>query len=258
MYRALIIDDEKPVRIAISKLGHWNHYHIALPEMTSNGMEALSAMREIRPDVVFVDMNMPVMDGSTFLEKASLEFPDSQFIVVSGYDDFTYAQRAIHYGAVDYLLKPIKEDELNRAIEKALLRINPSETFGQEDTDTEGASPEEIIGIIKDYIDSNYCTNIKITMFAEKYFFSIEYLTKLFKSKYGYSIYEYVLKLRMERAKELLANEENKIIDIAGRLGYADNHYFSKAFRNYYGVSPSQYRKQYFEECESLDEDISE
>ena len=95
-------------------------------------------------------------------------------------------------------------------------------------------------------------------MFAEKYFFSIEYLTKLFKSKYGYSIYEYVLKLRMERAKELLANEENKIIDIAGRLGYADNHYFSKAFRNYYGVSPSQYRKQYFEEYESLDEDISE
>ncbi|MCM1038571.1 MAG: AraC family transcriptional regulator [Roseburia sp.] len=255
MYKALIIDDEKPVRIAISKLGHWNYYHIAPPEMTSNGREALSAMREIRPDVVFVDMNMPVMDGGTFLEKASVEFPDSQFIVVSGYDDFTYAQRAIHYGAVDYLLKPIREEELNHAIEKALLRINPSETFGQE-TGREGASPEEIVEIIKEYIDSNYCTNIKITMFAEKYFFSIEYLTKLFKSRYGYSIYEYVLKLRMERAGELLANEENKIIDIAGRLGYADNHYFSKAFRNYYGVSPSQYRKKCLEEKENTGGDI--
>ena len=247
MYKALIIDDEKPVRIAISKLGHWSYYHISPPEMTSNGLEALSAMREMHPDVVFVDMNMPVMDGSTFLEKASLEFPESQFIVVSGYDEFTYAQRAIRYGAIDYLLKPIEEEALNSAIEKALLRINPSETFGQDNTDSEHTSPEEIIAVIKDYIDSNYCTNIKITMFAEKYFFSIEYLTKLFKSKYGYSIYEYVLKLRMERAKELLMHEENKIIDISKRLGYTDNHYFSKAFRNYYGVSPSQFRKQYSE-----------
>ena len=85
-------------------------------------------------------------------------------------------------------------------------------------------------------------------MFAEKYFFSIEYLTKLFKNRYHYSIYEYVLKLRMERAKELLENKENKIIDIAERLGYADNHYFSKAFRNYYGISPSQFRKDLEEE----------
>ena len=247
MYKALIIDDEKPVRIAISKLGHWSYYHISPPEMTSNGLEALSAMREIHPDVVFVDMNMPIMDGCTFLEKASLEFPESQFIVVSGYDEFTYAQRAIRYGAIDYLLKPIEEEALNNAIEKALLRINPSETFGQDNADSEHTSPEEVVAVIKDYIDSNYCTNIKITMFAEKYFFSIEYLTKLFKSKYGYSIYEYVLKLRMERAKELLMHEENKIIDISKRLGYTDNHYFSKAFRNYYGVSPSQYRKQYLE-----------
>ena len=59
MYKALIVDDEKPVRIAISKLGHWNHYHIKLPEMTSNGQEALSVMREIRPDLVFVPQNFP-------------------------------------------------------------------------------------------------------------------------------------------------------------------------------------------------------
>ena len=54
----------------------------------------------------------------------------------------------------------------------------------------------------------------------------------------------------MERAKELLENKENKIIDIAERLGYADNHYFSKAFRNYYGISPSQFRNNLEEENE--------
>ncbi|NLL78222.1 MAG: AraC family transcriptional regulator [Clostridiales bacterium] len=244
MYKALIIDDEKPVRIAISKLGHWSHYHIQTPEMTCNGMDALSSMRELHPDLVFVDMNMPVMNGCEFLKKASVEFPQSRYIVISGYDDFSYAQQAIRYGASDYLLKPIVEEELNHAIEQAILSLNPSETFGQDNAQPEHITPEEVVAIIKDYIENNYCTNIKITMFAEKYFFSIEYLTKLFKSKYGYSIYEYVLKLRMERARELLAKEENKIIDIAQRLGYADNHYFSKAFRNYFGISPTQYRQE--------------
>lgn len=246
MYKALIIDDEKPVQIAIQKLGHWKYYNMAPPQLAVNGKDGLQAMREFHPDLVFVDMNMPVMDGASFLMKASEEFPDSQYIVVSGYDQFSYAQQAIRYGACEYLLKPVVEEELNTAIEKALLRIDPNAVFG-ESAQTEPAeiSPDEAVSIIKKYIESNYCQNIKITMFAEKYFFSIEYLTKMFRNKYGFTIYEYVLKLRMERAKELLENENNKIIDIAERLGYADNHYFSKAFRTYYNISPSQYRREF-------------
>lgn len=246
MYKALIIDDEKPVQIAIQKLGHWSAYQIEQPRLAVNGKDGLQAMREFHPDIVFVDMNMPVMDGASFLKSASQEFPDSQYIVVSGYDQFSYAQQALHYGACEYLLKPVEEEALNGAIEKAILRINPEASFGTEETESRAnISPEEAVTIIKEYIDNNFCQNIRITMFSEKYFFSTEYLTKLFRNRYGYTIYEYVLKLRMERAKELLEDENNKIIDIAERLGYADNHYFSKAFRTYYQISPSQYRKEF-------------
>ena len=63
MWKTLIIDDEKPVRIAISKLGKWSHFQIEPPLMASNGKEALTIMREIHPDLVFVDMSMPIMDG---------------------------------------------------------------------------------------------------------------------------------------------------------------------------------------------------
>lgn len=246
MYKALIIDDEKPVQIAIQKLGHWSAYQIEPPRLACNGKDGLQAMREFHPDIVFVDMNMPVMDGASFLKAASLEFPDSQYIVVSGYDQFSYAQQALHYGACEYLLKPVEEEALNDAIEKAILRIDPEASFGAGETEARAnISPEEVVTIIKEYIDNNFCQNIRITMFSEKYFFSTEYLTKLFRNRYGYTIYEYVLKLRMERAKELLEDENNKIIDIAERLGYADNHYFSKAFRTYYQISPSQYRKEF-------------
>lgn len=245
MYKALIIDDEKPVQIAISKLGKWHHYNIQTPEIASNGEQGLKIMREIHPSIVFVDMNMPIMDGCSFLEIASKEFPDCKFIVVSGYDSFTYAHNALRCGVIDYLLKPIEEKALSGAIEKAISMLSDSDYPYEQPASTKPLSPAEMVQDIREYIESNYCQNFKLSVFEEKYHFSAAYLTKLFRSTYGYSIYEYVLKMRMERAKELLENPDIKILDIAERLGYADNHYFSKAFKNYYEISPSQYRNDY-------------
>jgi len=98
------------------------------------------------------------------------------------------------------------------------------------------------IRVIKDYIDINYFEEIRITMFSDKYFLSREYLMKLFKQKYGCGIYEYVQKVRMEKAKELLGDAGIKIQDISQMVGYSDHNYFSKAFRHYYDMTPSEYR----------------
>jgi two-component system response regulator YesN len=98
------------------------------------------------------------------------------------------------------------------------------------------------ISEIKDYIDQHYFEDIKISMFTEKYFLSREYLMKLFKQQYGCGIHEYVQKIRMEKAKELLGESDLKIQEISEMLGYKDKNYFSKAFRNYFSISPSEYR----------------
>ena len=71
---------------------------------------------------------------------------------------------------------------------------------------------------------------------------SREYLMKLFKQEYGLGIHEYVQKVRMEKAKELLDDTQLKIQEISEMLGFKDKNYFSKAFRNYYSISPSEYR----------------
>lgn len=97
---------------------------------------------------------------------------------------------------------------------------------------------------IKEYIDNHYYEDIKISMFTEKYFLSREYLMKLFKQQYGYGIHEYVQKVRMDKAQELLDDSTLKIQEISEMLGYKDKNYFSKAFRNYYAISPSEYRSQ--------------
>ena len=244
MYKALIIDDERPVHAAITALGNFREFHIQAPFSAYHGKDGLSAMRELRPDIVFLDMNMPVMNGISFLKVASEEFPESRIIVISGYDDFNYAHAAIKGGAIEYLLKPIDEAELNQAILMAVESLNQQNGLDSgSDEIIQEISPGEIIDDIKDYVDKNYCEEIKISMFSEKYFVSKEYLSKLFKKKHGCGIYEYALNLRMSRAKELLLDPKLQIQQIAERLGYSNSNYFSKAFKNFYNLSPSEFRE---------------
>jgi two-component system response regulator YesN len=97
---------------------------------------------------------------------------------------------------------------------------------------------------IKAYIDRRYAEDLNISTFAEKYFLSREYLMKLFKQEYGMGIYEYIVKVRMDRARELLQSPHLKIQDISDLVGYKDKNYFSKAFKNAFGMSPTEYRQQ--------------
>ncbi len=242
MYKTLIIDDEKPVRIAVSKLGNWGKYHLERPLEAENGREGLRIMRECKPVIVFLDMQMPVMNGKEFLKEASKEFKGTAFIVLSGYDDFEYTQSAVRFGAFDYLLKPVVEEELNETIGRAMKALYPGEDFllGENPSNPEA---EEVLELIREEIDKRYSDNIKVSDFAEQYYFSGEYLSRLFKLRYGKNIYEYLLMVRMERAKELLSSSGLKIQEIAQRTGYSDTNYFSKAFRNYTGLTPSEYRK---------------
>ncbi|MBQ6407773.1 MAG: helix-turn-helix domain-containing protein [Butyrivibrio sp.] len=242
MHRTLIIDDEQPVRIAISKLGNWDKYHLEKPEYAENGRDGLKALRELRPEIVFLDMQMPMMNGMEFLEKAQGDLEKCAIIVISGYDDFCYTRSAVRHGAVDYLLKPVAEDELNAAIENALKKLHPVDDFSGAEHTEDNQKAEEVIVKIKDFIDSHYSETIRLSDFAEQYFFSGEYLSKLFKLHYGVNIYEYLQEVRMERAKELLTKTDVKVQDVAQRVGYSDTNYFSKAFRNYTGRSPKEWR----------------
>jgi two-component system response regulator YesN len=253
IHKVLIIDDEKPVRQVITTLGHWKVYGIGQIYEAVEGETGLTCLREYEPDIVLVDMKMPLMDGVKFLEIASREFPLTKYIVISGYDDFEYTKRAIQAKVLDYLLKPVIESELNEALAKAVGELDiASNRAGERDTREQlhanllpvaGEDMIHHLNEIKDYIDHNFCQEIKLSLFAERYYLSKEYLSKLFKEKFGFNIYEYVLKVRMEQARELLANPGLKVLAIAKYLGYKDNNYFSRAFKTYYGIAPTEYRE---------------
>lgn len=236
MYQALIVDDERPVHLAIQALVDWSAFHTHIPLSAYNGEEALHMMALHNPDIVFVDMNMPLMDGVGFLSKATKDYPDSQFIVISGYDDFAFAQAAIRHNVLDYLLKPIDRDELAAALKKASSNL----PMQQDET----SKPANIAAAVKDYIDRHYQDDISMNKLAEQFYFSREYLSRIFRSQYGCAIYEYLLKVRMDHACQLLKSTNCQLQEIAEKLGYSNANYFSKAFRKHCNITPTEYREQ--------------
>jgi two-component system, response regulator YesN len=236
VYKVLLIDDEPPVHLAIRSLVDWAALGLREPQSAYNGQEGLKCMESLRPDIAFVDMNMPLMGGAVFLTVASRNHPYCQYIVVSGYDDFSYAKAAIRAGAVDYLLKPIDRAELERALRKAILKLPERKQTPEDQT------PTEVIAGVHEYIGRHYQSDIRVEELAERFYFSKEYLTRLFRNQYGCAIYEYVLQLRMNNAREYLLDSGLTIQEIAEKMGYSSANYFGKAFKRRYGQTPSEFR----------------
>ncbi len=121
MIKVLIADDEEKVCTLIYKLINWKDFDMEVVATAYNGIDALERIEELKPDLVITDIRMPGYDGIELIAKAK-EINDAiEFIIISGYRHFEYAQSAIRYGVSDYLLKPIKKEELTATLERIRL-----------------------------------------------------------------------------------------------------------------------------------------
>jgi two-component system response regulator YesN len=176
------------------------------------------------------DANRTLREFTILLYETALDFGVPNEELTKGSDQELHARGVtFDYASIEGFVRQL-EHILESYGEKIRTTIRSHSSFNIHD--------------IKQYIDKHYFEDIKIFMFTEKYFLSREYLMKLFKQEFGSGIYEYVQKVRMEKAVELLADPNLKIQDISEMLGYKDKNYFSKAFKNYYEMSPSEYRGQ--------------
>lgn len=118
MLKIIIADDEDKICQLIYKLIHWDSLEMRVEAIAHNGVEALELIQLHNPDIVITDIRMPGYDGLEIISKAKKYDSNIQFIIISGYQQFEYAQKAIKYGVVDYLLKPIKKEELESTLTK--------------------------------------------------------------------------------------------------------------------------------------------
>lgn len=120
MYTYIVVDDESLIRKGtIKKLEALRSEATCIGE-AANGEDALSLIRNLNPDLIITDMNMPVLDGTQFLPLLNKEFSNKQIIVISGYKDFAYTKQAIASQAVDYILKPFSKEEIQISVKNAI------------------------------------------------------------------------------------------------------------------------------------------
>lgn len=122
MCRVLIADDEPKVLLLIKNLIEWDELGLELVATANDGLSALSAIADVGPDIVITDIRMPGCDGIELIGRAKELNPAIDFIIISGYRHFDYAQKAIRFGVEDYLLKPLKAAEINQTLRKMMAK----------------------------------------------------------------------------------------------------------------------------------------
>lgn len=247
LYKLLIVDDEVFVADSLSKYVNWNDVGFEVVATAYDADMALDIIKNQKVDVLLTDIIMGDKTGLWLIEHAIEIQNDLKCIIISGHEQFDYAKTAIKLGVYDYLTKPVDFDELEQLfleLNKKMSKNNDSldETINQSEDDKEEGI---IINNVKKYIDIHYGEEIHLNNLAEQVYVHPTYLSILFKKKTGSNFKDYVTKVRMEKAKEMLKDLSLRISDISNNVGYESSKHFSKVFKKEIGVTPKDYRNNF-------------
>ena len=173
------------------------------------------------------------------LSRRLMDCPQIEKVFFSSYSNYEYFRTALQNGVADYLMKPVAYSALLECFEKVRARLDARSHHSEEKPK---AYYDQIVYDVQQYLKENYRT-ATLEEAAAKVSLSPAYLSRVFKDKSGEGFSELLLRTRMEKACELLADIQYKSYDIAYYVGYDNPKNFSRAFKSYYGVSPSEYRK---------------
>ncbi len=243
MYNLMIVDDEKWIRHGLAQAIDWSPLKVTLVREAENGEQALRLAAEQRPDVVITDIRMSGMGGLSLCEELQTRYPGIQMILISGYREFSFAQKALRLGVADYLLKPIDETALLSAVKLCLARTPRLEVAPASTPNPEPATElHPAVRAVMQYVEQNYARKISLSTAAAHVHMNNSYLSKLFTDEMKENFTHYLARVRIDHAIEMLADPSMKIYQIAGNVGYPDAKYFVTTFKELTGYTPSEWR----------------
>ncbi|GIO32553.1 MULTISPECIES: response regulator transcription factor [Paenibacillus] len=336
--RVLIVEDEPVIQKGLVKMVQRYPASFSAIYTADDGASALEMIQSVEPHLVLTDLRMKRMDGLELCERIHREYAHVQVAVISGYNDFGYAQRAIEYGVKRYLLKPVTQQDVHNALREIIAGMNenivPLQKYvewsekleqsiwmlqkgdmdrllaesGQEGlfaglhalgmksvledclrmiaaklsqrgwkpqigldikgTDISKKEAFEAFGAALDqmytqlqltrkgkfkdpieeakaFIDLHLSEEVTLEEVAKRVGLTRTYFSALFKKMTGETFVHYRIKKRIEEARKLLAVPTLTITDIAVQVGYEDYPHFTKTFKNFVGMSPSEYRSSF-------------
>lgn len=346
MYKVMIVDDMEIIRMQLKRLKIWGEATgFELSNEARNGQDALTKLKAEPVDLIITDICMPIVDGVELLEEVMKDKLAYCVVLLSEFGEFEYARKGLVLGAFDYLLKPVKDKDFAKLLERAKVYITekraeeerqkvyqPSFELELFELLKNGSMADRMAdhvfhefraggidlfrlhSLVKQFLESELkviCSNMPWFMnyadvsaiksfqcydcpsidklhnsyltciqslqvqidclyLGERYggiinkisLFILEnvecgvslskiagtlqmnknYLCDIFRKKTGMTLLDYITKVKMERAKKLLLEGGNKNYEIADKLGYNDPEYFSRLFKKYCGISPTEYR----------------
>lgn len=254
--KILVVDDEMPTLKGLNRvLNKWSQgrYEILTAE---NGEEAIERIEKYGDSIMLIlsDIRMPRRDGLSLLQWLRQRNLSIMTILLTGHAEFEYARDALRNGAANYLLKPVSEESLIEEVELALARVEQKrmdlkkislaeqhpELLQQDD-------PIRNSFIVKavEFITDQLSTPLTAMRVAEAVHLNSSYFSVLFKEEIGSTFTDYLIKVRLKKAKELLLRTDMKIYEIAEQIGYQTPSHFVKVFQEQEGLTPKKYREMY-------------
>jgi two-component system, response regulator YesN len=248
-YKVIVADDEKLFLNNIVRNIQAVNLGFEVAGTAQDGKEALGLIEKLSPDVLVTDIKMPVMDGLELVKTVAFKYPDIVKIVISGYDDFKYAQHSLIYEVKDYLLKPLRLEDVAETFRRVKIYLDAQNSILRQNIlqpeDNHTFTTEEISRMLKLYIKENYTQDINFDSIAKNFHFNSSYLCKIFTKYTGENPSKYLIELRINKAKQLLLqNKELLVREIGEMVGYPNQFYFSRIFKVFTGKSPADYREE--------------
>lgn len=245
MLKVLVVEDEELIRKGIVLAVDWTALGCVVVGEASNGIEALEAVERYDPSLIITDLKMPQMDGLEMLRRLRESGNNAYVIILTAYDSFAYAQTALRLGAVDFLLKPFHDGDLEQAVtalcrrmDSAGARLEPPLISGLKKGDK-----SKYVLTAMDYIRGHYSDpSISVGSIAKHLGISEGHLSHIFKKETDYTLLNYLTRYRIHMAMGLLKDCRVKVYEVAGQVGYRDITHFSATFKKLVGVSPSEYQ----------------
>jgi YesN/AraC family two-component response regulator len=246
MYKVMIVEDEPMERLVLRKIitkGFADR--IILLDDAKNGIEAVSMARELKPDIIIMDIGLPGKPGIAVQEEILSFLPNVQTVIQTAYSDFVYVQKALSLGAKDYLLKPVKADMLECALNRILTSLQKNvaaqQPYDVRDLDLE----KDVIKKAIVYMNNHFTDKVDLNAIAKHVHMNAKYISRIFKKETGINCVDYLNQLRINYACKMLSTTAYPIYRVAMDSGFSDASYFNKVFTKVMKETPLGYRKKH-------------
>ena len=245
MYRVCIIEDEEIIRKGLIRSIDWEAQNCKIVGDAANGLEGYRLIEREKPDIIILDINMPIMDGIDLLGK----LPRNVYsvIIISGHSEFNYAKKAIEFGVSEYLLKPLDHVEMITSLQRAIQDVEMRRAYESNEIEQQvvyqalkpyGDIESITLQMALSYIEEHYNEKITLDDLRNHTGRSVTLINNRFQKFLDTTFNDFLTRYRLQKAIELMQEQSYHLYEIAELVGFSDYKYFNQVFQKIMGTSP--------------------